>query len=67
MARKLQSDWMRETVLFQQRDGWKHQPLRQLNWAKSLANEGAEVFIFTDIATDGMLSGPNVKSTVEPC
>ena len=30
-----------------------------------LAEAGAETFIFTDIATDGMLSGPNVKATVE--
>lgn len=32
---------------------------------KTLADAGAEVFIFTDIATDGMLSGPNVKAIVE--
>ncbi|MCM3043555.1 1-(5-phosphoribosyl)-5-[(5-phosphoribosylamino)methylideneamino]imidazole-4-carboxamide isomerase [Bacillus altitudinis] len=31
---------------------------------KELAKEGAEVFIFTDIQMDGMLSGPNVESTV---
>ncbi|MGD6804965.1 1-(5-phosphoribosyl)-5-[(5-phosphoribosylamino)methylideneamino]imidazole-4-carboxamide isomerase [Rossellomorea vietnamensis] len=30
-----------------------------------LANAGAETFIFTDIATDGMLSGPNVRAVVE--
>ncbi|TYS15248.1 1-(5-phosphoribosyl)-5-[(5-phosphoribosylamino)methylideneamino]imidazole-4-carboxamide isomerase [Rossellomorea vietnamensis] len=30
-----------------------------------LADAGAETFIFTDIATDGMLSGPNVKAVVE--
>jgi len=29
-----------------------------------LANAGAEVFIFTDIATDGMLSGPNIDAVV---
>ena len=29
-----------------------------------MAKEGAEVFIFTDIQMDGMLSGPNVESTV---
>ena len=28
---------------------------------KLLADAGAETFIVTDIATDGMLSGPNVK------
>lgn len=27
---------------------------------KRLADAGAETFIFTDIATDGMLSGPNL-------
>ncbi len=32
---------------------------------KELADAGAETFIFTDIATDGMLSGPNVEATVE--
>ncbi len=32
---------------------------------KELADAGAVTFIFTDIATDGMLSGPNVKATVE--
>ena len=30
-----------------------------------LAEAGAETFIFTDIATDGMLSGPNIEATVE--
>ncbi|CAG9620705.1 1-(5-phosphoribosyl)-5-[(5-phosphoribosylamino)methylideneamino]imidazole-4-carboxamide isomerase [Sutcliffiella rhizosphaerae] len=32
---------------------------------KELADAGAKTFIFTDIATDGMLSGPNVEATVE--
>ncbi len=32
---------------------------------KELADAGADTFIFTDIATDGMLSGPNVEATVE--
>ena len=31
---------------------------------KALADAGAETFIVTDIATDGMLSGPNVKGVV---
>lgn len=30
-----------------------------------LAAAGAETFIFTDIATDGMLSGPNVDAVCE--
>ena len=29
---------------------------------KRFADAGAETFIFTDIATDGMLSGPNVEA-----
>ncbi|MCA1319620.1 1-(5-phosphoribosyl)-5-[(5-phosphoribosylamino)methylideneamino]imidazole-4-carboxamide isomerase [Bacillus tianshenii] len=32
---------------------------------RELAEAGAKTFIFTDIATDGMLSGPNVEATVE--
>lgn len=32
---------------------------------RELAAAGAKTFIFTDIATDGMLSGPNVQATVE--
>ncbi|MDA3128715.1 1-(5-phosphoribosyl)-5-[(5-phosphoribosylamino)methylideneamino]imidazole-4-carboxamide isomerase [Aliibacillus thermotolerans] len=31
---------------------------------KEMAKHGAETFIFTDIATDGMLSGPNIDATV---
>lgn len=30
---------------------------------KALADAGAETFIVTDIATDGMLSGPNIEGT----
>ncbi|MFP3394512.1 HisA/HisF-related TIM barrel protein, partial [Brevibacillus sp. SIMBA_076] len=32
-----------------------------IDLGKLLADAGAEIFIVTDIATDGMLSGPNVK------
>lgn len=32
-----------------------------IDLGKLLADAGAETFIVTDIATDGMLSGPNVK------
>lgn len=47
-------------------EGWlETSTLKAAELGKELANEGAEVFIFTDIATDGMLSGPNVQSTVE--
>ncbi|MCR6596362.1 1-(5-phosphoribosyl)-5-[(5-phosphoribosylamino)methylideneamino]imidazole-4-carboxamide isomerase [Bacillus halotolerans] len=47
-------------------EGWlETSNLKAAELGKELANEGAEVFIFTDIATDGMLSGPNIESTVE--
>lgn len=47
-------------------EGWlETSSLKATELGKELANEGAEVFIFTDIATDGMLSGPNIESTVE--
>lgn len=36
--------------------------LKAVDLGKRLADAGAETFIFTDIATDGMLSGPNVKA-----
>ncbi|MGM7682939.1 1-(5-phosphoribosyl)-5-[(5-phosphoribosylamino)methylideneamino]imidazole-4-carboxamide isomerase [Cytobacillus sp. Hm23] len=32
---------------------------------KELAEHGAETFIFTDIKTDGMLSGPNTNAVIE--
>jgi len=32
---------------------------------KELSKAGAETFIFTDIATDGMLSGPNLQAVAE--
>ncbi|MCI4127185.1 1-(5-phosphoribosyl)-5-[(5-phosphoribosylamino)methylideneamino]imidazole-4-carboxamide isomerase [Bacillus haynesii] len=47
-------------------EGWlETSSVRAEELGRELANEGAEVFIFTDIATDGMLSGPNINSTVE--
>lgn len=36
--------------------------MKAVDLGKRLADAGAETFIFTDIATDGMLSGPNVKA-----
>lgn len=47
-------------------DGW----LETSDWSvldlgKYFADKGAEWFIFTDIANDGMLSGPNVSATAE--
>ncbi|WP_226567227.1 1-(5-phosphoribosyl)-5-[(5-phosphoribosylamino)methylideneamino]imidazole-4-carboxamide isomerase [Bacillus stratosphericus] len=46
-------------------EGWlETSKVKAEELGKELAKEGAEVFIFTDIQMDGMLSGPNVDSTV---
>lgn len=46
-------------------EGWlETSEVKAEKLGKELAKEGAEVFIFTDIQMDGMLSGPNVESTV---
>ncbi|PFA67423.1 1-(5-phosphoribosyl)-5-[(5-phosphoribosylamino)methylideneamino]imidazole-4-carboxamide isomerase [Bacillus sp. AFS015802] len=46
--------------------GWlETSGLKAVDLGKELAEAGAETFIFTDIATDGMLSGPNVEAVVE--
>jgi phosphoribosylformimino-5-aminoimidazole carboxamide ribotide isomerase len=46
--------------------GWiETSSLKAVDLGKELAAAGAETFIFTDIATDGMLSGPNVEAVVE--
>jgi phosphoribosylformimino-5-aminoimidazole carboxamide ribotide isomerase len=43
--------------------GWVNtSKLMALELGKRLAAAGAETFIFTDIATDGMLSGPNLEA-----
>lgn len=47
-------------------EGWLNTSnVKATELGKELALAGAEVFIFTDIATDGMLSGPNVEAIVE--
>ncbi|NSL53305.1 1-(5-phosphoribosyl)-5-[(5-phosphoribosylamino)methylideneamino]imidazole-4-carboxamide isomerase [Calidifontibacillus erzurumensis] len=47
-------------------EGWLNTSnVKATELGKTLAEAGAEVFIFTDIATDGMLSGPNIKAVVE--
>lgn len=47
-------------------EGWLNTSnVKATELGKELADAGAEVFIFTDIATDGMLSGPNVSAIVE--
>jgi phosphoribosylformimino-5-aminoimidazole carboxamide ribotide isomerase len=46
--------------------GWiETSQLKAVDLGRELAEAGAETFIFTDIATDGMLSGPNVEAVVE--
>ena len=39
--------------------------MRAVDLGVELAEAGAKTFIFTDIATDGMLSGPNVDAVIE--
>lgn len=47
-------------------EGWLNTSnVKATELGKELANAGAETFIFTDIATDGMLSGPNIKAVTE--
>lgn len=46
--------------------GWLETSTQKaVDLGKELADAGAETFIFTDIATDGMLTGPNVEAVVE--
>ncbi|MTH53782.1 1-(5-phosphoribosyl)-5-[(5-phosphoribosylamino)methylideneamino]imidazole-4-carboxamide isomerase [Bacillus mangrovi] len=45
-------------------EGWlQTSTVKAADLGQELAGHGAETFIFTDIATDGMLSGPNTEST----
>ncbi|RAK19975.1 1-(5-phosphoribosyl)-5-[(5-phosphoribosylamino)methylideneamino] imidazole-4-carboxamide isomerase [Anoxybacillus vitaminiphilus] len=47
-------------------EGWLNtSTVKATDLGKELAAAGAETFIFTDIATDGMLSGPNVQAVAE--
>ncbi|MFE8696559.1 1-(5-phosphoribosyl)-5-[(5-phosphoribosylamino)methylideneamino]imidazole-4-carboxamide isomerase [Cytobacillus sp. FJAT-53684] len=44
-------------------EGWLNtSQVKAVELGKRFADAGAETFIFTDIATDGMLSGPNVEA-----
>lgn len=44
-------------------DGWRTtSQVKAMELGKRFADAGAETFIFTDIATDGMLSGPNAEA-----
>lgn len=46
-------------------EGWLNtSTVQAVDLGKELAAAGAQTFIFTDIATDGMLSGPNVQAAV---
>lgn len=46
-------------------EGWLNtSKVKAVDLGKELAAAGAQTFIFTDIATDGMLSGPNVQAAV---
>jgi phosphoribosylformimino-5-aminoimidazole carboxamide ribotide isomerase len=47
-------------------EGWLNTSnVKATDLGKALAEAGAQTFIFTDIATDGMLSGPNIQAVVE--
>ncbi len=47
-------------------EGWLNtSSVKATDLGVELARAGAEVFIFTDIATDGMLSGPNIDAVAE--
>lgn len=46
--------------------GWlETSSVKAVDLAKEFAEAGAETFIFTDIANDGMLSGPNTEATAQ--
>ncbi|WP_042353975.1 1-(5-phosphoribosyl)-5-[(5-phosphoribosylamino)methylideneamino]imidazole-4-carboxamide isomerase [Bacillus rubiinfantis] len=46
--------------------GWlETSEVKALELGQRFADAGAETFIFTDIATDGMLSGPNIAAVQE--
>ncbi|MCM3567448.1 1-(5-phosphoribosyl)-5-[(5-phosphoribosylamino)methylideneamino]imidazole-4-carboxamide isomerase [Neobacillus mesonae] len=46
--------------------GWiETSEVKAIELGKRFAEAGAETFIFTDIATDGMLSGPNIAAVKE--
>jgi phosphoribosylformimino-5-aminoimidazole carboxamide ribotide isomerase len=48
--------------------GWTEATsLRAIDFAKQLAGAGVDCIIYTDIATDGMLGGPNLKAMAEMC
>jgi len=48
--------------------GWTEATkLRAIDFAKQLAKAGVHCIIYTDISTDGMLTGPNLKAMAEMC
>ncbi|QHE63138.1 1-(5-phosphoribosyl)-5-[(5-phosphoribosylamino)methylideneamino]imidazole-4-carboxamide isomerase [Rossellomorea vietnamensis] len=74
---ELVKDWLREfgdkiAIGLDAKDGYvathgwlETSALKAVDLGMELADAGAETFIFTDIATDGMLSGPNVEAVVD--
>ena len=47
-------------------EGWeKVSEYNAVNFAKKMRDLGVKTIIYTDIATDGMLSGPNIKAMSE--
>jgi phosphoribosylformimino-5-aminoimidazole carboxamide ribotide isomerase len=47
-------------------EGWLNTSnVKAKELGKELAEAGAQTFIFTDIATDGMLSGPNIEAVAD--
>ncbi|WLR50518.1 1-(5-phosphoribosyl)-5-[(5-phosphoribosylamino)methylideneamino]imidazole-4-carboxamide isomerase [Bacillus tianshenii] len=47
-------------------EGWLNtSKVKAVELGKELADAGAEVFIFTDISKDGMMSGPNTDAIVD--
>ena len=48
--------------------GWETAtPVMAVDLARAVAGVGVERIIYTDIARDGMLSGPNIEQTLGSC
>lgn len=49
-------------------DGWeKVSVLKAVDFAKKVEKAGVKTIIYTDIATDGAMCGPNVEAMIEMC
>ncbi len=53
---------MRKMDMSRHMAGLNTSEVKAVELGKRFADAGAETFIFTDIATDGMLSGPNMEA-----